>query len=316
MKTDARIVELIQKIEALDQWNLILTYNWVVRSRLSPFPYFCTATMRRMEGGRIVHQLHLIEGWEAVHWTMLARKNPEYGYANPDAERPAFRILFAGANSQVIRQDTGRFPRELTPSESELVYAILWQTYGLVMRFSEDQNLPLKYSSARPAVFARVEKSPGVWEDAPEPIPPPRPYKEVVAISKQLLAEANRQPILKEVTWEVAFVRRDSSERIWKGQPFPYLFTVVDYAASAFVCREEFTIAPDLTLKDMWQGQANLLLQTMIKVHAVPSEVHVDNARLYRFLSPLCRELPIKLKKIARYETPLMQKVVEMEVLR
>ena len=316
MKTDARIVELIQKIEALDQWNVIFTYNWVARSRLSPFPYFCTATEHKRKEGQVVHRYHLIEGWEAVHWTMHARKDPEYGYADPELERPEFRILFAGERSQVIRQNTGRFPRDLTPSESDLVYAILWQMYGLVMRFSEDHNLPLKYSSAGPAVFSRVETSPGVWEDAPEPIPPPRPYKESVGIFKPFIAEANRQPHLKDVTWEVAFVRRQSSLDIWKGQPFPYLLAVVDYAASAYVCREEVTTAPDLTLKDMWQGLANVLLQKMIKVHAIPSEIHVDNARLYRFLSPLCRELPIKLKKIARYETPLMQKVIEMEVLR
>ncbi len=314
MKTDSRIVELIQKIEALDQWNLILTYNWVVRSINSPFPYFCTATMRQKEGARPVRLLHLIEGWEAVHMTMITRKNPEFGYASPDVERPEFRILFAGARSQVLRQDTGRFPRGLTPSESELVYKILWQTYGLVMRFSEDHNLPIKYSSDS-AVFSRVEKSPDVWEDAPETIPPPRPYKEVVALSKKLLAEANRQPILNETVWEVAFVRRDASAKLWMGQPFPYLFTVVDYAHSAYVCRQELTIAPDLTLKDLWQGQSNLLLQAIIKAHGIPNEVHVDNPRLYRFLQPLCRELPIKLKKIARYETPLMQKVTESEVI-
>lgn len=298
------IAEIGKKIGSLDLLHVMAAYNWALKPYGSVFPYFCIVTLQ--DKGYVRARISFLEGWQTMHDYVRMRFEPDFGYYVSQTELPQFEVAYLRTGKIVAtRHDPGYLPWYLTPRQEELVRRMLWETYGVMLRIENDRSLVLKHADER-ALFARVETSPGVWQDAPMTIPEPPPYEERVPVPPDLLKRAQGLPV--DRNWRVAVDLRYLSDNLSKDMP-----PRVCYAIRAVDLDEKTRLIDDGTfvdtlnggLKTIWLDAPVRILERLAERERLPGEIRVVSARLFRFLRPLFLELPVKLSK--RKSIPILE---------
>lgn len=287
------IEEIGRKLDALGLWDALVACNFAIRPRGTVFPYFCTALSGEQPALKV--RLLMLEGWQTFHDYLRGRADRFFGVASTPVELSHFELLFLQTGEfKAFRYDAGYMPREVESRELPLVAKLLWEVYGLMLRLESDRQLPLRYA-AEQAVFARVESAPDVWEDAPLAIVQPQPYVEKVQFDREMLRKAGDLPLAEDETLVVDFrmlpnvATREARPRCL------YELSMVDAATKADRFRERTSVVPAVGLKGMWESMPSQVLGNLLKLGRIPRQVHCPSPRVFRFLRPLCVELPIKL---------------------
>ncbi len=285
--------ELGRKIDALGLWDVITPFNWVEKPLGTVLPYFCTL----LGGDRDVVKVRflMIEGWQTFHDYIHTRLDRYYGFYSTPMELPHFELVVSHKGDvKVFRHDAGYMPRDLNEAETPLVLKLLWETYGMMMRVEADRQLPMRFASEK-AMFARIERKPGVWTDEPLEIPHPRPYVENVTLPKKLVAKAKDLPFDEKASIELDFRLMPN---LMTQEPRPrcaYQLTGIASDTGARVISDRTSVTPDGGLKAMWEGMPQRVLMRLVESGRIPGEIKVCSGRVFRLLRPLGVELPFRL---------------------
>jgi hypothetical protein len=163
-----------------------------------------------------------------------------------------------------------------------------------MLRVEADRKLPLKFSDEK-AIFARVEIAAEKWEDRPLEIPDPPPHTEKVSFPKADIKSAQDLPFVKEDVLDVDF---GLLPNVMTKEPRPrcvYELRAVDPKTGEAAIASRVSIHPEAGLKGMWESMPVQVLKELIRRGKVPGELRVRSGRVFRFLRPLCMELPFKL---------------------
>ncbi len=287
------VAELGAKMDALDLWGLLEPYNFAVKPRGTVFPYFCTVF--RDKSPDIKVRFLMLEGWQTLHDFVRTRCDNNFGFYSSPAEMPHFElVVFKGGAVRLLRYDSGYMPREAQGAGLELALRILWEAYGVMLRVEADGRLPLKFADER-AIFARVEREPGVWVDEPLIIPDPPPHVEKIVFSKADIKAAQDLPIDAGFAVEVDF---GIAPGVVTAEPRPrgvYALHVVDAATGGVIAEISVSIAPGATLRGVWEEMPQQLLKAQLRFGRIPGEGKVRSGRVFRMIRPLCMELPFRL---------------------
>ena len=283
-----------RKMHALGLWKAIAPFNWAVKPAGTPLPYFCTL-IEFPQPGPVLCRFMMIEGWQTFHDYVFTRTDRNFGFYSSPIELAHFELVVLETGEvDLFRHDPGYVPRQLFEQEKPLVSRILWEAYGIMMRIESDARLPLRYSGEK-AMFARIESPPGVWRDAPMPIPQPNPVVERVTLSKADIAAAKDLPFAAEETIEVDF-RLVPSLMTRKERPrLAYVLAGVDGANGEKLFCDRLSIARDETIKTLWESMPQRLLKHLLARGRIPGTIKLVSGRVFRLLRPLCVELPFKL---------------------
>ena len=287
------LAEVSEKLVKLGLWQELASVNFAIRPRGTVFPYFCTTVKAEMPG--IAARVMLIEGWQTFHDFLRGRVDRAFGVATGPIELQHFEFLALDSGAvHTFRYDTGYAPRPTTEKEAPLLTKLLWEVYGLAMRLESDLQLPMRYA-AEQAVFSRQEQSNGKWIDAPLPIVQPQPYGEKVTFPKALATKAADLPFRKDEIVEIDFRLLPGVSTREARPRLVYELSVVDVAAKKDLVRERTSFNPEVGLKGMWETVPVRLMHDFVDLGKVPGQIHCFSPRVFRFLRPLCMELPIKL---------------------
>ena len=292
MKNES-LEEIGKKMDALNLWDAILPFNWVVKPSGVVFPYFCT--LLKGDGVNVKIRFLMLEGWQTFHDYIRTRIDRNFGYYLTPMEMPHFELVISSSgDALVFRHDPGYMPRALNERERTLTEKILWEAYGIMMRVEADKKLPLQFASEK-SMFARVENSSGVWNDSPMAIPEPRPFVEEVSFSKALVTKAKDLPLEANMAVAVDF-RLLSNVMTKESRPrCAYQLIVVDLATGVKIVQDKTSISPEGGLKAMWQAMPQRVLAGLVEYGRIPGVIKVTSGRVFRLLRSLCLELPIKL---------------------
>ncbi len=282
-----------RRMDALGLWKEVMPYTWAVKPRGLAFPCFCTSMADANSAVKV--RFMMLDGWQTVHDFMRTRMDSTFGFYSSPMELPHFEmVVLATGDLKIFRHDPGYVPRHIADAERPLVSKILWECYGVMMRIETEPELPMRYSDDR-CMFARVEKSPGVWEDEPLKIVDPRPHVEKVSFPKAQVAKAKDLPFAQGESMEVDFrmvtnvVTRDARPRC------VYALCAVDGATGAKLVWDGASVQADGGLREMWESMPPRFLGHLVARGKIPGEVKVSSGRVFRLLRPLCVELPLKL---------------------
>ena len=285
--------EIGAKMDALGLWKLLEPYNFAVKPRGTVFPYFCTT----LKGERkpIKVRFLMLEGWQTLHDYVRTRIDRNFGLYSTPVEMPHLElVILEDGSAKLFRHDTGYMPVEANEAQRTLAARILWEAYGVLLRVESDNRLPLRFSDEK-AVFARVETAEGVWMDRPLEIPDPPPYAEKVSFPKADVKAAQDLPFVKDDVLELDF---GLLANVMTREPRPrcvYELRAVDPKTGERAIASRVSIHPEAGLRGLWETMPVQVLRELIRRGKVPGEIKVRSGRVFRFLRPLCLELPFKL---------------------
>lgn len=287
------VEDIARKMDGLDIWQAVSSFHWGIKPKGTAIPYFFCVLPG---GGRAVKvRVLLLEGWQTFHDFVRTHLDRNFGFYQTPMELPHFEVVIpTDGAARLFRHDPGYVPMEATAAQREFCARILWQSYGVMLRIETDKNLPLKFAAER-AIFARVEGRDGSWSDEPMVVPTARPHEEVVGFPNVLLAKAKDLPFVQDYALELDFrlmpgvMTREVRPRCI------YLLAAIDAKTGAKVVDDRVSVTPDLGLRGLWEKMPRRFLERLVEGGRIPNEVKVLSGRVFRFLRPLCMDLPFKL---------------------
>lgn len=299
--------QIAAKIDALGAWEALLPFNWAVKLHGCALPYFCT--LFKDAGSPVRYRLLMIEGWQTFHDYVLFLRDRSFGYYCSPLEMPHYELIVGDGLRQILRHDTGFVPRPLMECERGKVARLLWEAYGVMMRFESDRSLPMKYAGER-AMFARIETGPDKCADGPLEIPSPRPYVERFALERDLIGKAKDIPFADGAVWEIDFRPVFSMVTREERRRYAYRLVAVAAATGAIVFERTASISSPMALKQLWESLPQEVLERIVAVGSVPGEIATCSPRVFRALRALGMEIPFKLtlcKRLDRIEAMIGQ---------
>ena len=280
-------------MDALQVWGALLPFNWAVKPAHTALPYFCTVLKDGSNGIKV--RFLMLEGWQTMHDFVRVRMDANFGFRSAPMEFPHFELVVPESGTPMLfRHDPGYFPAPAEGAQRELAAKILWESYGVFLRVEADPGLPMKFADER-AIFARVEGADGTWRDEPLAIPDPRPHVEKVVFDKGDVKRAQDLPFDKDAAVEVDFRLLPGETTAEKPRPrCVYQLIALDSDGRKLVDMK-MAMAPEGGLRALWESMPPRLLKSFVALGRIPGEVKVKSGRVFRFLRPLCMELPLKL---------------------
>lgn len=282
-------------MDALHVWGALLPFNWAVKPAGTVFPYFCSVLKEEANGVRV--RFLMLEGWQTMHDYVRTRVDVNFGFYSSPTELPHLEmIVLESGEIALFRHDPGLFPVKAPDAQRELAARILWESYGIMLRIESDPQLPMKFAKDK-AIFARVEDSKGEWHDEPLVIPDPQPHVEKISFAKADIKQAKDLPFESGAALEVDF-RLLPGVKTTAPAARPrsvYQLVAIEPGGKAPAIDVKVTVPQDGGLKRMWESMPPQLLKGLIARGRIPGEIKVVSGRVFRFLRPLCLELPFKL---------------------
>lgn len=296
MDSLAKIADILRRIDALGKWPEILYPMWVLKPHGSVFPYFPIVNPSRGDPATKGH-VSFLEGWQTFHDYNIWMQDKDAGFLSHPIELPGFNILLkTDGTASAVRQTPGFLVRDTDEKQSELIAAMLWETYGMLMRLEENPKLAFKFLDDG-CMLSREQGADGTWSDAPLKVVPPRRKTECVRLSKAALKVAKDLPILKDRVFKVEFgfdMRTFAAG--FGGKRMAYRLKCTDSQSQETVFEQVFAVQPpELNIQDLWQNVPDAVLQKLVALAFIPGEIVVPNARLFRLFRPLMGELQFKL---------------------
>ncbi len=285
--------EIGAKMNALGLWNVLEPYNFAVKPKGTAFSYFCT--ILKGDGKPVKVRFLMLEGWQTLHDYVRTRIDRNFGIYSTPVELPHLElVVLTNGETKVFRHDTGYMPLEAAGAQRDLAARILWEAYGVMMRVEGDARLPMRFSADK-AIFARVETADGQWEDRPLEIPDPPPYTEKVSFPKQDIKTAQDLPFAKEDVLELDFGLLPNVMTKEARPRCVYELKAVDPKTRTVVVASRVSVHPEAGLRGLWESMPAQVLKELIRLGKVPGEIKTRSGRVFRFLRPLCLDLPFKL---------------------
>lgn len=287
--------EIGQRMDALHVWGALLPFNWAVKPSGTVFPYFCSVL--KEEGGGVRVRFLMLEGWRTMHDYVRTRADANFGFCSSPTELPHLEmIVLESGETALFRHDPGFLPVGASAAQRELAAKILWESYGIMLRIESDPQLPMKYAEDR-AVFARVENPQGEWRDEPLVIPDPAPHVEKISFEKADVKRAQDLPFESGSALEVDFRLIPGMGAGPQGARLRsvYQLIAVEPGAGAPAIDMKATVPADGGIRQLWESMPPRLLKALVGRGRIPGEIKVQSGRVFRFLRPLCMELPFKL---------------------
>lgn len=273
-------------------WDLLAPYNWAVKPHGTAFPYFCNIFK---DQGDVKVRFLMLEGWRTLHDFVHLRADRSFGVVSSPLEFPHFEMcVYSSGAIGVFRHDTGFVPRPLDAREKTLVAKILWEAYGVMLRVESDRNLPMRFAAEK-SVFSRVESSDGVWKDEPLEIPDPQPYVERISFKTEDIKKAKDMPLVQTEILDVDFAFNPALVTTELRARSVYSLFVKDPVTGNCELESRDSVCSYLELKKMWERMPQRFLEHLLSRGRVPGRVRVVSGRVFRFLRPLCIELPFRL---------------------
>ena len=287
------VEEIGARMDALGLWKLLEPYNFAVKPRGTAFPYFCTVLKGECKPIKV--RFLMLEGWQTLHDYVRTRIDRNFGIYSTPVEMPHLElVILEDGSMKLFRHDTGYMPSEANDPQRMLAARILWEAYGVMLRVESDNRLPMKFSDEK-AIFARVEAARDVWEDRPLEIPDPPPYVEKVSFPKADVKAAQDLPFVKDDVLELDF---GLLPNVMTNEARPrcvYELKAVDPKTGETAIASRVSIHPEMGLRGIWESMPVQVLKEFVRRGKVPGELKTCSGRVFRFLRPLCMELPFKL---------------------
>ena len=285
--------EIGAKMNALGLWDVLEPYNFAVKPKGTAFSYFFT--ILKGDGKPVTVRFLMLEGWQTLHDYVRTRIDRNFGIYSTPVELPHLElVVLTNGETKVFRHDTGYMPLEAAGAQRDLAARILWEAYGVMMRVEGDARLPMRFSADK-AIFARVETADGQWEDRPLEIPDPPPYTEKVSFPKQDIKTAQDLPFAKEDVLELDFGLLPNVMTKEARPRCVYELKAVDPKTRTVVVASRVSVHPEAGLRGLWESMPAQVLKELIRLGKVPGEIKTRSGRVFRFLRPLCLDLPFKL---------------------
>ena len=286
------IDEIARKIDALGVWKKLSSWNWAVKPRNSVFTYFCTILPG--DGKPLKARLLMLEGPRTMQDFLAVRQNRDFGCISSPMELPHFELVVSEDKRIIVRYDVAYLPREAEPSRLSIVRDVLWESFGLMMRFEADETLPLRYADEG-ALFARVEEGDGCWHDKPITLNTVCSVTEKISFDVKMLKKAEDLPIIKDEVWAVDFRMNEQMVTKEPKPRFVYQLVVRDEKTKALIADYRSSVNPEDGLKALWEAMPSQFLKVIVENGRVPGELRLVSGRVFRFLRPLGIKLPFKL---------------------
>jgi len=287
------VEEIGAKMDALGLWDQLQPYNWAVKPSGTVFPYFCQTI--KGDKAPVKVRFLMLEGWQTLHDFLRTRVDHDFGFYSAPIEFPHLElIVLESGETHLFRHDTGYMPVEAAGAQRDLAARILWEAYGVMLRIESDPKLPMRFAEEK-SVFARVERKPGVWEDQPLEVPPPRPHVEQISFPKADIKAAQDLPFVRDHVLELDF---RFLPKVMTKEPRPrcvYGLLALDAVTGERVIDATTSVVPELGLKGLWESMPAQVLHALVRHGRIPGEIKVRSGRVFRMLRPLCMELPFKL---------------------
>jgi hypothetical protein len=239
----------------------------------------------------------MLEGWQTMHDYVRTRLDANFGFYSSPTELPHLEmIVLESGEIALFRHDPGLLPVKAPDAQRELAAKILWESYGIMLRIESNPQLPMKFAGEK-AIFARVEDSSGQWHDEPLVIPDPQPHVEKIAFAKADIKQAKDLPFESGSTLQVDF-RLLPGLKTTTPAARPrsvYQLFAIEPGGKVPAIDIKVTMPQDGGLRRMWESMPPQLLKALIMRGKIPGEIKVISGRVFRFLRPLCMELPFKL---------------------
>ena len=285
--------EIGAKMDALGLWNVLEPYNFAIKPRGTAFPYFCTVL--KGEKTPVKVRFLMLEGWQTLHDFVRVRVDRNFGLYSTPVEIPHLElVVLEDGAMKLFRHDTGYMPQEANEVQRTLASRILWEAFGVMLRVETDRKLPLSFADEK-AIFARVEVEPEKWEDRPLVIPDPPPHTEKVSFPKADIKAAQDLPFVKDDVLELDFALLPN---VMTQEPRPrcvYELKAVDPKTGETAFASRVSVHPEAGLRGLWESMPVQVLKELVRRGKVPGEIRLRSGRVFRFLRPLCLELPFKL---------------------
>jgi len=285
--------EIGAKMDALGLWELLEPYNFAVKPQGTVFPYFCTV----LKGDRkpVKIRFLMLEGWQTLHDYVRTRLDRNFGIYSTPVEMPHLElVILETGDVTLFRHDTGYLPQEADAAQRELGARILWEAFGVMMRVEADRKLPMRFADEK-GIFARVETAGGKWEDLPLVIPDPPPSTEKISFQKADVKAAQDLPFVKDGVLEIDFRLLPGIMTKEVRPRCVYGLKAVDPKTGEVVIDSRVSVHPEMGLRGLWESMPEQVLRALVRRGRVPGEIKTSSGRVFRFLRPLCMELPFRL---------------------
>ena len=285
--------EIGAKMDALGLWGILEPYNFAIKPRGTAFPYFCTVLKGEKKPVKV--RFLMLEGWQTLHDFVRVRVDRNFGLYSTPVEIPHLElVVLEDGAMKLFRHDTGYMPQEANEAQRTLASRILWEAFGVMLRVETDRKLPLSFADEK-AIFARVEVEPEKWEDRPLVIPDPPPHTEKVSFPKADIKAAQDLPFVKDDVLELDFALLPN---VMTKEPRPrcvYELKAIDPKTGETAIASRVSVHPEAGLRGLWESMPVQVLKELVRRGKVPGEIRLRSGRVFRFLRPLCLELPFKL---------------------
>ncbi len=299
--------EVAQAIGKLRAWRTAAAHNWALLPAGCGEPWLVTVFPG--DAGNPARML-FFHGWREFHCYLISRQDGDFWVAASPEDITHLEAVFPQGAQPALFSCVEGYVRRVVDKESEpLLASMLYECFGLFMRFEGDPDLAMKFASER-ALFARRQDDDGKWSDCALPLPEKQPqFVEQVSLRKDILARAKDLPFDASWKLELDFGRLPN---VQTNEPHPraiYLFAAVNQSGgSRFAWRTMAVSGRPDGLVALWQTLAPQLLDHIVAAGKVPGEIHVRSMRMVRFLRPLGMHLPFKL--VVNAELPALDNEV------
>ncbi len=293
-------LDVARAIAGLNVWDKVRAHNWALVPQMSDVPIIATVPppeKRQDVAGRLL----LIPGFKIFRRFMVLLRVPDVGVAmNPMDFRHYEMVAAKNGYVEVVCCEPGYVPRVPQGEEAKYVASLLYECYGLMMRFEENPELPKTFID-RNAMFARKEITEGNWQDGPLACPNDNKvvFEEKVRIDEKLRDAVVKLPLMPAEVWEVDFAMFPMFQTKDPKPRFLYIFAAVNAATGEKVCWDKMSVDQnepgDDGLLHMWEKLAMRVLNAINRCGHAPGELHVRSQRMMRFMRPLGMHLPFKI---------------------
>ncbi len=298
-------LEVARAIAGLNVWDKVRAHNWALVPQMSDVPVIATVApleKRQDVAGRLL----LIPGFKIFHEFMIMIRVPDAGVAmNPTDFRHYELVAAKSGYVEVVSCAPGYVPRVPQGEEAKYVASLLYECYGLMMRFEENPELPKKFIDKN-AMFARKEITEGNWRDGPLACPNANRivFEENVRIDEKLRDGAVKLPLIPGEVWEVDFAMFPMFQTKDAKPRFLYIFAVVNAATGEKICWDKISVNQNEPVDDgllrIWERLASRVLNAINKNGHAPGALHVRSQRMMRFMRPLGMFLPFKIVQYSK----------------
>lgn len=287
--------EIAVKVDSLDLWRQFSMCNWAAKVHGFAKPFFCVVLFPH-PADIVKLRLLFIEGWHTFHDFLRLRMDESFGWYTSPMEMKHFEVVYLkdAQPPRIFKHEPAFVPSPVKgDAEEAICRKLLWQAFGIMLRLETEGNLGVKYAAEK-AIFSRVEKREGVWEDFPLEICEAPVHQETVSFPTALLDRAKALAMDNSFVLTADFgllpnvMTKDLRPRT------VYQLRVVDTSTSQSIVRQ-MSVPPGGTLRGMWESLPARILSIIVELSHVPGEIRMKSKRLYRLMRPLMHQLPIKL---------------------